>query len=120
VPPFNPLRAGIVDTLAKLDRQEWSGHSVVMNYRKNNWQDRKYFLRWFGAKEGEARRSYRAFVEEGMAMGDRPETDPILPYANFVFPGKPSHLLQVSEVIRILTYERFKDDLFRLSLDTFR
>ena len=48
------------------------------------------------------------------------QTDPILPDANFVFPGKPSHLLQVSEVIRILTYERFKEDLFRLSLDTFR
>ena len=47
------------------------------------------------------------------------QTDPILPYANFVFPGEPSHLLQVSEVIRILTYERFKDDLFCLSLDTY-
>jgi len=34
------------------------------------------------------------------------QTDPILPYANFVFPVRPSHLLQVSEVIRVLTYER--------------
>ena len=60
---LNPLRAGVVDKLVKLDRYEWNGHSVVMNYRKNNWQDREYVLKWFGDKEGEARRLYRAFVE---------------------------------------------------------
>lgn len=70
---LNPLRAGVVDTLVKLDRYEWSGHSVVMNHRKNNWQDREYVLKWFGDKEGEARRLYRAFVEKGIAMGDRPD-----------------------------------------------
>jgi len=70
---LNPLRAGVVDTLAKLDRYKWSGHSVMMNHRKNNWQDREYVLKWFGAKEGEARRSYRAFVEKGIAIGGRPD-----------------------------------------------
>lgn len=70
---LNPLRAGVVDKLVKLDRYEWSGHSVVMNYRKNDWQDREYVLKWFGDKEGEARRLYRAFVEKRIAMGDRPD-----------------------------------------------
>ena len=70
---LNPLRAGVVDKLVKLDRYEWSGHSVVMNYRKNNWQDREYVLKWFGDKEGETQRFYRAFVEKGIAKGDRPD-----------------------------------------------
>jgi hypothetical protein len=33
------------------------------------------------------------------------QANSILAYADFVFIGKPSHLLQVSKVIRILTYE---------------
>ena len=70
---LNPLRAGVVDTLAKLDRYKWSGYSVMMNHRKNNWQDREYVLKWFGAKEGEARKSYRAFVENGIAIGGSPD-----------------------------------------------
>ena len=31
----------------------------------NDWQDRGYVLKWFGSKEGEAKRAYRRFVKKG-------------------------------------------------------
>ncbi len=68
---LNPLRASIVETLLKLDRYKWCGHSVVMNYKKNKWQDREYILKWFGHKEDEAKKSYRAFIKKGVALGKR-------------------------------------------------
>jgi hypothetical protein len=37
------------------------------------WQDRGYVLSWFGRREGEARRVYRRYVEDGIAQGRRPE-----------------------------------------------
>ena len=70
---LNPLRAGIVESMAKLDHYKWCGHCVVMNRRKNDWQDRGYVLQWFGRKEGEAKKSYRAFVKKGIALGKRPD-----------------------------------------------
>ncbi len=70
---LNPLRAGIVESMAKLDHYKWCGHCVVMNRRKNDWQDREYVLQWFGRKEGEAKKSYRAFVKKGIALGKRPD-----------------------------------------------
>ena len=35
---LNPLRAKLVESLAKLDRYRWCGHSVLMGRVKNNWQ----------------------------------------------------------------------------------
>lgn len=68
---LNPLRAGLVDTLTKLDRYKWCGHSVVMNHCENQWQDRRYVLKWFGRKEAEAQKSYKEFVKKGIALGKR-------------------------------------------------
>jgi putative transposase len=68
---LNPLRAGMVEDMAGLDVYKWCGHSVVMNRCKNNWQDREYVLQWFGRKEGEAKRLYRAFVKKGIELGKR-------------------------------------------------
>jgi len=70
---LNPLRAGLVETLAKLDRYKWCGHGVVMNRCKNDWQDRRYVLKWFGRKDEEAQKAYRRFVKEGIALGKRPD-----------------------------------------------
>lgn len=70
---LNPLRAGLVETLAKLDRYRWCGHGVVMNHCKNDWQDRRYVLKCFGRKEDDAKKAYRRFVKEGIALGKRPE-----------------------------------------------
>jgi REP element-mobilizing transposase RayT len=68
---LNPLRARLVETIQKLDSYKWCGHSVVMNRRQNDWQNRKYVLKWFGEKENEAKRSYRNFVKDGIAIGKR-------------------------------------------------
>ncbi len=70
---LNPLRAHLVNTLSELDRYPWCGHAVVMDRVKCDWQDWKHVLSWFGRREGEARRAYREYMEEGMAQGRRPE-----------------------------------------------
>ena len=48
---LNPIRAGIVETLTKLDRYRYSGHSIIMGKVKNTWQERDYVLNWFGVKK---------------------------------------------------------------------
>lgn len=70
---LNPLRTKLVDNLAKLDRYRYCGHSVLMGRVKNDWQDRDYVLKWFGPKEGEAKRAYRRFVKMGIDQGRRPD-----------------------------------------------
>jgi len=39
----------------------------------NDWQDRRYVLKWFGSKARDAKKSYRDFVEKGIAIGKRPD-----------------------------------------------
>ena len=70
---LNPLRAGLVETLAKLDRYRWCGHSVIMNRCQAPWQDRRYVLKWFGRKERDSKKIYREFVQKGIALGKRPD-----------------------------------------------
>lgn len=70
---LNPLRANIVSNLLELDKYPWCGHSVVMGRIKKEWQDRDYVLSWFGEKEGEARKSYRKYIKDGIAEGRRPD-----------------------------------------------
>jgi REP element-mobilizing transposase RayT len=70
---LNPLRAGLVDTLSKLNRYKWCGHSTLLGTRKNNWHDQTYGLRWFGSSRGSARKAYLEFVRQGINQGQRPE-----------------------------------------------
>jgi len=70
---LNPLRAKVVDSITKLDRYRWCGHSAILGRLKNDWQDKEYVLKWFGEKEGEAKRAYRRFVKNGMDQGHRPD-----------------------------------------------
>ncbi len=70
---LNPLRAGLVKTIAALDRYPWCGHGVLTGRTKWSFQDRDDALRWFGKREGEARKAYRRYVEEGISQGRRPE-----------------------------------------------
>jgi putative transposase len=70
---LNQIRAGQIRDLEELDRYLWCGHAVMMGKIKHPWQDRDYVLSWFGKKEGEARRAYRRYMEEGMKQGRRPE-----------------------------------------------
>jgi REP element-mobilizing transposase RayT len=70
---LNPIRAGVIKSMAELDRYRYCGHSVLMGRVEHEWQDRDYILRQFGKKEGEAKKRYREFVEAGIKEGRRPE-----------------------------------------------
>jgi REP element-mobilizing transposase RayT len=70
---LNPLRAKLVKSLTQLDRYRWCGHGALMGKIKNEWQDRDYVLKWFGPKQGEAKKAYRSYVNKGIAQGRRPE-----------------------------------------------
>ncbi len=70
---LNPLRVRIVANLKTLDSYPYSGHSVLMGRRKNDWQDTDTVLVYFGRKASTARKRYRAFVEKGIELGKRPD-----------------------------------------------
>ena len=70
---LNPVRAGIVKTMAELDRYPWCGHSAVMKKQECPWMDTDYVLIQFNDTSRRARNAYRRFVEEGFRQGHRPE-----------------------------------------------
>jgi hypothetical protein len=70
---LNPLRRKQAATLKQLDRYRYSGHSVLMGHRPNEWQAIDVVLGLFGKSVSRARRQYRLFVEKGIARGRRPE-----------------------------------------------
>ena len=70
---LNPLRAKVVPDILHLNKDPYSGHSVLMGGVKRQWQDKGYVLSYFGRKTGEARRRYLSYVKEGVDQGRRPE-----------------------------------------------
>ena len=70
---LNPLRAKLVSDYRALSRHPYSGHSVILGHRNNDWQDVDYILRLFGDKETIARRRYSEFVQKGIGQGKRPD-----------------------------------------------
>ena len=70
---LNPLRAKIVKNLKDSDWYPYSGHSALMGKVKRNFQNTAYVLRLFGEKVAAARKTYRAYVERGIAQGRRPD-----------------------------------------------
>ncbi len=68
---LNPLRAKLVGTISDLNRYRYCGHSVIIGRYKNEWQDRKYVLSWFGSNEDIALKAYRRFVRKGINLGRR-------------------------------------------------
>jgi len=70
---LNPFRAKLVKTLGQLDRYRYCGHSLLMGYGENDWQDVDWVLKLYGKRVSSARRNYRSFVEKGIAQGKRPD-----------------------------------------------
>lgn len=68
---LNPLRAGIVEEFKELDQFPYSGHSVLLGIRKNNWQNVKYVLRLFDSRKSKALIIYQSFVQKGIKQGKR-------------------------------------------------
>ena len=65
---LNPLRAGIVKSIDQLDRYPWSGHSVLIGLRENDWQQTDAVLEKFSPNRTQAVRQYRSFIQEGAKM----------------------------------------------------
>lgn len=70
---LNPLRAGLVEDMKRLDKHPWCGHSVLMNKTKQAWQNVDYVYGLFSEKKRLARTMYRVFVEKGILDGKRPD-----------------------------------------------
>jgi REP element-mobilizing transposase RayT len=70
---LNPLRAKIVEDLNALDRYSYCGHGILMGKVEMEWQDVDYVLRYFSKSLSTGRKKYRAYVEQGIALGRRPE-----------------------------------------------
>jgi putative transposase len=70
---LNPLRAGLVEDMNKLDKHPWCGHSVLMNKTKQAWQNVDYVYGLFSDKKRLARTRYRVYVEKGIIDGKRPD-----------------------------------------------
>ena len=68
---LNPLRAGIVDNIDRLNHYPASGHSALMGKIERTWQDVAYVLNYFGEKQGAARKSYLAYIVKGVGQGRR-------------------------------------------------
>jgi hypothetical protein len=68
---FNPLRAKLVGWMAELYHYEFCGHEVILGKHQNNWQYIDKLLGMFGKRVDEARRNYRAYVEQGIEIGRR-------------------------------------------------
>lgn len=69
---LNLIRGGLVKDIEGLNRSPWSGHSGLMGYVKRSWQDTGYILSFFGRGRG-GKKNYLDFLEQGIALGSRPE-----------------------------------------------
>jgi len=70
---LNPIRAGMVRTLAELNSYAYSGHSAVMGKKRRPWQDVEYVLSFFGDNPRRAKKEYYSYVEAGLNQGHRNE-----------------------------------------------
>jgi REP element-mobilizing transposase RayT len=70
---LNPVRAGVVANLRRLDRYPYSGHATVLGTARYPWQDTATVLRQFAGDPRRARGRYRRFLADGIRVGRRPE-----------------------------------------------
>lgn len=70
---LNPIRAGLVADIDKLDKYCYCGHSALMGVVQRKWQGTDYVLAFFGKKIREACLEYRTYMEEGLHQGHRDE-----------------------------------------------
>jgi putative transposase len=70
---LNPLRAGLVENIDKLNHYPFSGHAALMGRFERKWQDVAYVLTYFGDREGAARKAYLEYVIKGITLGRRPD-----------------------------------------------
>jgi putative transposase len=54
-----------VRNYSDLGNYRYSGHSVILGKRKNDWQNVNHVLRFFGARKPKAQERYREYVKRG-------------------------------------------------------
>jgi len=70
---LNPLRAGMVASLEELDSYPFCGHSVLLGKNELKGQSSAEVLSRFNKRIDVARKNYRSFIRDGIAMGRRDE-----------------------------------------------
>jgi putative transposase len=68
---LNPLRAKVTSTLPDLDAFPYAGHSCLVGKKERIWQGTEYVLRFFSDEISKARKTYRAYLKEGIEQGAR-------------------------------------------------
>ncbi|RII27314.1 MAG: transposase [Geobacter sp.] len=68
---LNPLRAGVVSSLAELNSYLYCGHNCMLGQRSEPWIAVNEVLNRFGKRQKEACKSYEAFIADGVAKGRR-------------------------------------------------
>lgn len=68
---LNPLRAGLVESIASLPLYPYSGHAYILGRQKAIWFNPDQVLSYFGGAENEAKQRYLEFVFDGALMGRR-------------------------------------------------
>lgn len=61
---LNPLRAGLVTDIDKLDRYPSTGHSIIMGKKQKDWHDAAFVLNLFAGKRTEVLYRYRRIFQK--------------------------------------------------------
>jgi REP-associated tyrosine transposase len=70
---LNPIRAGIIATLADLNNYAYCGHGTLMGNIDHPWQDVDYVLSYFGKTRNRAIKGYCSYMESALDQGRRAE-----------------------------------------------
>ncbi len=68
---LNPIRAGMIDTLANLDDYPWTGHATIMGNSDFEGQRINDVLALFSKNKKTARNIYHQFIADGVTQGTR-------------------------------------------------
>lgn len=63
---LNPIRAGLIGSLAELQDYPWSSHSAVVRGKKADWYDPGMLLSAFSRSTRRARKEYYEFLDMGL------------------------------------------------------
>lgn len=63
---LNPIKSKIVPDVSSLDKYPWCGHSTIVGYQSNDFQEIDEVLTWFGKNRKKAIQEYREFVKAGL------------------------------------------------------
>lgn len=79
---LNPIRAGIVKSIEKLDVYQWTSHYDLMNGSRFNWLFTMEILGRFNYKKEDALKQYRRFLKEGINSENEKKDEFYIPYQN--------------------------------------